>query len=381
MSTSPVTATDNRKEYFGLLKPDKLATLAESARVAAEGARTALFLDGKEARRERYLNYGRALLPIKEYFGKDDRGFSRYLKETGLEVSTRTFRGDAMWLARGWEEPCAQNSVHMCPYSNPVDIRTWLRRQRWEEEHPDHIPEFDALIKPTDNWNFDKPRYLPDRTKEGYGYIPGDLYANCLFYWTRPGDHVVAPMAGTGQILKVYRDRATWMRPAAWDLHLDLFDLTPQTSDIRQNDLLLGLPVEHADYIVMDVPYLGIVQGQYSGKPEDLANMDTVKWTAAIERIALVCRAAQRSGDLCTVIVTNNRTVYGDSETVLATALVREAFSQAGYVLHDIAYAARRIQQAQNPAIAQTNNEARRKRCMQPDMAEVQTFVCLSAEP
>jgi hypothetical protein len=40
------------------------------------------------------------------------------------------------------------------------------------------------------------------------GYIPGDLYANCLFYFAWPGDLVVAPMAGSGQIRCVYDDRA-----------------------------------------------------------------------------------------------------------------------------------------------------------------------------
>ncbi len=40
--------------------------------------------------------------------------------------------------------------------------------------------EFSAVIMPDDSWNFSKVRYDRIDGEDGHGYIPGDLYANCL---------------------------------------------------------------------------------------------------------------------------------------------------------------------------------------------------------
>jgi hypothetical protein len=236
--------------------------------------------------------------------------------------------------------------------------------------------KFSPIIKPTDNWNFAKVYYGRIDGEDGHGYIPGELYANCLWYWSKPADVVVAPMAGSGQIARVYEDRETWMRPKAWDVDLRMFDLNPRgpyADRIAHNDLTLGLPVDRADYIVMDVPYLGIVEGQYSEKPEDLANMAREPWTKAIEAIGRSCAAVQSEDGLCTVIATNYRET-ATGRIVLATELIRIAFDAAGYVLHDLAYAARRIQQDQSPQMAFLNANAKAARVMLTDMAEVMTF-------
>jgi hypothetical protein len=242
----------------------------------------------------------------------------------------------------------------------------------------DDKPKFSPFIKPTDNWNFSKVHYgrIEIEGEDGHGYIPGELYANCLWYWSKPGNVVVAPMAGSGQIARVYEDRETWMRPDAWDLDLRMFDLNPRgpyADRIAHNDLTLGLPVDRADYIVMDVPYLGIVEGQYSEKPEDLANMAREPWTEAIEAIGKTCASVQPEDGLCTVIATNYRET-ATGRIVLATELIRIAFDAAGYVLHDLAYAARRIQQDQSPQMAFLNANAKAARVMLTDMAEVMTF-------
>ena len=240
----------------------------------------------------------------------------------------------------------------------------------------DVTPKFSPIIKPTDNWNFAKVHYGRIDGEDGHGYIPGELYANCLWYWSKQGNVVVAPMAGSGQIARVYEDRETWMRPDVWDVDLRMFDLNPRgpyADRIAYNDLTLGLPIDRADYIVMDVPYLGIVEGQYSDKPEDLANMAREPWTKAMEAIGCACAAVQPEDGLCTVIATNYRET-ATGQIVLATELIRTAFDAAGYVLHDIAYAARRIQQDQSPQMAFLNANAKGTRVMLTDMAEVMTF-------
>jgi hypothetical protein len=133
--------------------------------------------------------------------------------------------------------------------------------------------QFCPIIKPSDTWNFARilyPRLDPDET---HGYLPGDLYANCLFWFAQPGDLVVAPMAGSGMIHHVYLDRTLWTkgRPQPWDVDLRMSDLVPRgpyAALIKPWNILDGFPpVEREpDYVVADVPYFGIVRGQYSDR-------------------------------------------------------------------------------------------------------------------
>jgi ParB family chromosome partitioning protein len=232
------------------------------------------------------------------------------------------------------------------------------------------------LIKPSDNWNFSPVFYGRIDGEEGHGYVPGEVYANCLFYYTKPGDVVVDPMAGGGQIFRVYEDRARWMRPEPWDLDIYGFDLTPRgqyAHRITAHNLRQRFPMDHADYIVMDVPYFGMVDQAYSDSPDDLANMPIDQWETSITAIAIACATAQKPGYLCTVISPNFRDT-STGQIILAPRLIQQAFVQTGYVLHDIAYQSRRIQQQQTPNMAHMNNFARAQRIMLTDMSEILTF-------
>jgi hypothetical protein len=133
------------------------------------------------------------------------------------------------------------------------------------------------IIKPTDTWSFDPQKILYPRIDDsiGHGYAPGDLYANCLCYFARSGDLVVAPMAGSGMIHRVNLDCAVWTRgpDQPWDSDLRMFDLTPRgpyRSLIQRHDLCTGFPpIERPpDYVVMDVPYLDMCRGQYSDRSD-----------------------------------------------------------------------------------------------------------------
>lgn len=237
--------------------------------------------------------------------------------------------------------------------------------------------EFSSIIKPTDNWNFNPVRYGRIDGEDGHGYIPGDIYANCLWYYTKPGDIVAAPMAGSGQIMRVYEARHEWAIPEPWELDIRMFDLNPRgryAGEITHNDLTKGLPVDQPDYIVMDVPYFGMVEGQYSNKTEDLANMALDDWASAMDKIAAVCAQAQVEGTLCTTVCPNYADVKA-KRRVMASKLVEKAFERAGYELFDTAFAARHIQQSQQPGMGQLNNLAKRNRTPLTDMAVVATFV------
>jgi hypothetical protein len=102
-----------------------LATLTAAARQAATQYEH-LERSTVEARREQAVEYGRALSQIRQLI-PGDRAFAQHLDANGLTVRDRTWRSAAMWLAG--QVDGAVISLHLCPYANPVDIRTWQRRQ------------------------------------------------------------------------------------------------------------------------------------------------------------------------------------------------------------------------------------------------------------
>lgn len=261
-----------------------------------------------------------------------------------------------------------------------------------ESEESD-TDRFSPIIKPMDNWNFSPVIYEKVRFEgngdgaESHGYIPGEVYANVLWYYAKPGDVVVEPMAGSGLIWKVWEDRQRWLK--GWPgldrggfsendepLTIQTFDLNPRgpyAHLIGQHDLSAGFPVDHADYIFMDVPYFAIVNGQYSTKGQDLANMDERQWEQAMNAVARSCASGQSQGKLCSVMVPNWRNL-DSGKIVLAPRIVQRVFEANGYALHDVVYSSRRIQQQQNFGMAMANNKAKRSRVMLTDIAEILTF-------
>ena len=233
------------------------------------------------------------------------------------------------------------------------------------------------VIKPSDNWSFGQLQWPRIDGEDGYGYIPGDLYANCLWYYARSGNIVVDPMAGSGMLQKVWDDRELWVaEDAEMELEIVLSDLIPRgpySSLIQSCDLLESFPVDKADYIVLDPPYCEIAYGQYSDGESDLANMPPHLWRNAMATIAERLRSVQDVGGLCTVVVPNKRDL-SDGRRQLFPESVKDIWRETGYELYDVVYSSRRIQRRQGRKMAILNNHARRKRVPLADMSEVVTF-------
>jgi hypothetical protein len=248
------------------------------------------------------------------------------------------------------------------------------RRARFEVGRPNP-----NIIKPSDSWNFGQLVYdkLPWNTDED-GYLPGEVYANIFFYWSRPGDVVVAPMAGSGQILRVYDDRARWMGEEPWDLDLRAFDLTPRgpyadESRIAQADALERIDGP-ADLIVADIPYFGQCRGAYPAHPANMADMDLPAYQDALARLAANCRRAQLHGGRTVIVVSAAYVDKAAQRRLPIDLMIIDAFARAGYGVFDRAFASRRIQQTQSIDAARNNNLAREDRLMQSDMSVVLCF-------
>ena len=239
---------------------------------------------------------------------------------------------------------------------------------------PNPVP---SVIRPTDNWSFGHLRWPRIDGFDSYGYIPGDLYANCLWYYARDDDAVLDPMAGSGMMLHVWEERDTWLDDRLSNLTVAGSDLNPRgpyKAQIRQQDLLQGFPQEPYDYIIMDPPYPGLVNGRYSESPNDLANMKPGDWEQAISSIALGFHENQPPDSRCTVIIPNNRDI-ATGQRNLFPDVVRNIFREAGYRLYDTTYASRRTQQKQGRQMAVFNNQARRAGVPMTEISEVLTFI------
>ncbi len=244
---------------------------------------------------------------------------------------------------------------------------------------PNPLP---PVIRPTDNWNFGNLRWPRIDGFDAYGYIPGDVYANCLWYYARDDDSVLDPMAGSGMMLHVWTERDSWLEDRLHNLTVFGSDLNPRGpygEQIRRHDLLEGLPEDSYDYIVMDPPYPGLANGQYSDSPNDLANMNPDAWSQAMRAIAQECYVQQPSNGRCTIIIPNNRDIVTGQRNLFPD-VVRGLFRDAGYQLYDTTYASRRTQQKQGRRMAILNNQARRARVPMTEISEVLTFIKVDAK-
>ena len=120
------------------------------------------------------------------------------------------------------------------------------------------------VIKSTDNWSFGQLHWPRIDGFESHGYIPGDLYANCLWHHAHPDDHVVDPMASSGMIIKVWREGHHWLDNPEQQISITTADLVPRgpyEGQIQQCDLTQDLPIPKPDYAIIDPPYSGMSQG------------------------------------------------------------------------------------------------------------------------
>jgi hypothetical protein len=254
-----------------------------------------------------------------------------------------------------------------------MDEKTITAAYRKLHRRQNGISQFSSVIKPSDNWNFSPVKYERINGEKIDGYIPGDIYANCFWYFVKPEELVVDPMAGSGMARYVYEHRDEWMGNQPYDFRLQMFDLTPQTEDITAHDLLSGFPVDKPDYIFLDLPYLGMSKYAYSKKEQDLANMDESTYLSSINRIALACASSQSIGKLCTV-VSPNYTDHQSLRVINMAEHIRESWRKAGYRLFMETYASRRIQQRQHPTMAKINNVAKERRLPLTDIVLIMTF-------
>ena len=134
------------------------------------------------------------------------------------------------------------------PAANPSQIhKNWCKQNGSIKSNLD-------IIKPSDWWAFSHPKWR--KSEDFSGSIPGEIYANTLFYFAPQLGVAVDPMAGSGMLKRVYEDRDLWQKGSDFNLEIQLFDLNPRFDFIKKHDSRMPLPIK-ADWIFLDPPYFG----------------------------------------------------------------------------------------------------------------------------
>ncbi len=125
------------------------------------------------------------------------------------------------------------------------------------------------------------------------------IVENLLYLHTKPFDVVVDPFAGGGSTLDVCqrRLRRCWVS--------DLTPIPDRASEIRQMDIRSDLPDVDWDKVALtylDPPYWIQVQGEYSQKPEDLANMPLDEFHTPLVGVVHRIADVQQKGVIALII-------------------------------------------------------------------------------
>ncbi len=127
------------------------------------------------------------------------------------------------------------------------------------------MPKPPLMLQTTTLWDYPSQNYGTGRQGDTsyVGATPSYVIWNLLQRYTRPGDLVVDPMAGSGTTLDVARD---CKRRALG------YDLQPPRKDVFRADAR-KLPLEDgkADFVFVDPPYSDHVE--YSGRPECIGEL------------------------------------------------------------------------------------------------------------
>ena len=149
-----------------------------------------------------------------------------------------------------------------------------------KSRRPRSGPRLDSLpphLEPTTLWDFPSQNYGGSRQgdKAYPGATPSQVVWNLLQRYTRPGDLVVDPMAGSGTTLDVARELG---RRALG------YDIAPPRPDVFRADAR-KLPLEDgkAAFVFVDPPYSTHIR--YSDSPDCIGRLDAAgaEYYAALE--------------------------------------------------------------------------------------------------
>ncbi|HMD14955.1 MAG TPA: hypothetical protein VKI62_10040, partial [Bacteroidota bacterium] len=206
---------------------------------------------------------------------------------------------------------------------------------------------------------FGKPNYK--------GRISGQIVANALYYYTKPGDYIVDPFAGSGTVADIIE-----ILPHFQDRRYKLYDAHPLEERITHNNVLLtGIPEQSGtvDYIFLDPP----TDFSTRDATSDFAvSLDATRADFSLKFKGIVrgCARVLKSGGKVSMVIEPafSVTEFIDFPNEMTKLFVETGFKQVGKV-----YLPRRSGESTNRGI-QNISEMRGIRALTSDCRELLTF-------
>jgi hypothetical protein len=223
------------------------------------------------------------------------------------------------------------------------------------------------IIKPSDWWAFSHPKW---RKEEDFpGSIPGEVYANALYYFAPQSGVAVDPMAGSGMLKRVYDDRDRWQKDSRFRLKIKLFDLYPRRRFIKKHDARTPLSFK-ADWIFIDPSYYG--QSSHLFEDQLASAKDYDSYLAGMEEIiSALAESLNPNGRLCVFLPKWSGLRPEDPNHDVPSDVSSMAIA-CGLKWLDTTYVSRGRQQ--EPGSATKNNMAKRDRRMRSDTCVLNVF-------
>ena len=255
----------------------------------------------------------------------------------------------------------ATNILEEDPFASSSQIH-----KKWCQQNGSIKANLD-IIKPSDWWAFSHPKW---RKEEDFpGSIPGEIYANTLYYFAPRIGVAVDPMAGSGMLKRVYDDRDLWQKDSNFDLDINLFDLHPRRDFIKKHDARNPLPTK-ADWIFLDPPYFGQSSGLF--KDEFALSKDDKHYLSVLKKVIVaMAESLKPNGRLCLFLPQWSGLRPEDPNYNIPADAYSFAI-EAGLHWIDTAFVSRGRQQ--KPGSAIQNNVAKQERRMRSDTCVLNVF-------
>lgn len=171
-----------------------------------------------------------------------------------------------------------------------------------------------------DVWNFGK---LDNKYGMDYpGRIPGQFIENILYYFTKPFDIVVDPMAGGGTTIDVCK---TYFR--RWQA----YDIEPVREDIVKHNIRNGFPekARNCDLIFLDPPYWKKKEKEYP--KNSISRLDKEEYLKFFRELIPMCKKAlNQNGHLAFLM--SNYIDYDKPENSIFAADYFKIFRENNFV-------------------------------------------------
>lgn len=175
--------------------------------------------------------------------------------------------------------------------SLPLDLSS---KEKEKEKQIDKDTQIDErpILETTTLWDYPKQSYgkKPKGNNKFQGVTPAFIIWNMLQRYTKPGDLVVDPMAGSGTTIDVCEEEGR---------NVIGYDINPQHPKVIKNDSKnIPLSDDTVDMVFIDSPYGDNVN--YSDDSRDIGKIsaEDEKFYSELEKVALEIRRILKAGKI-----------------------------------------------------------------------------------